>query len=392
MSARTESADYWSQLDGLRAFAVLGVLVQHYLPPTHLLQRLGISLGETGVMCFFVLSGFLITGILLRCRDLHETEQIRNGLLLRQFYMRRFLRIFPLFYVAIAVCLCLGLGRMRETWPWHVTYLSNVGVVLREGFGHSFHFWSLAVEEQFYVVWPLLILYLPRRMLLPLILASIACAPVFRLGMSLAPVPWLARFMLTPACLDSLAAGALLAWLRHHPALESLTLKLCWIALLSGLAVRAVLISGWLPPLVSAVVVTGLGRLAWAGVFIFVVAAASKGIPGLVGWILNLGPVGYLGRISYGVYVIHHFMIDVLNRAVPADFFDKIAYGIEIRFLILTVASVAVASLSYFCLEQPFNRLKVYFPYRGLTNDGVVEYRSRSPSTPITSTGGEFSS
>lgn len=367
MTRSIDDSNHWPQLDGLRALAVLGVLVEHYFAGSHVTHNLGISWGEVGVQCFFVLSGFLITGILLRCRTYHETGKVSNTLLLRQFYARRFLRIFPLFYMTILVCWSLNIGRMRETWPWHVSYLSNVGIVVGDGggFGHSFHFWTLAVEEQFYVVWPLLILFLPKRLLPTLILGCILVAPLFRFVMAVAPVPWLARYLLTPACLDSLAAGALLAWLRQAPGWEPAADRVCRIGLILGCVVQGVLISRFLPPSVESAVSTVVGRLAWSAIFTFVVAAACNGIPGFVGRSLTIGPMIYLGRISYGIYVLHHFAIDILDLCIPAAYFERPA-GIELRFLVLTTMTIGAASISWFFLERPLNALKSHFPYRGI--------------------------
>ena len=137
----------------------------HYLP-----------WGEWGVQLFFVLSGFLITGILLRCRG----DEDAGGKIsrMRQFYVRRFLRIFPLFYAVLFAAALLNIRPVRETLLWHVSYLSNLQMALAGGWsGPVSHFWSLAVEEQFYLLWPCLILFLPRKYLLWAILIAIATAP-----------------------------------------------------------------------------------------------------------------------------------------------------------------------------------------------------------------------
>jgi len=114
--ARVSESRYIPQLDGLRALAVSLVLVYHWLRPDCF-----INLGQLGVSLFFVLSGYLITSILLRCRDTANYGTARVLLQIKVFYIRRFLRIFPVYYATLAVGYFVGFDVIRETWPWHVT-------------------------------------------------------------------------------------------------------------------------------------------------------------------------------------------------------------------------------------------------------------------------------
>jgi len=110
------------QLDGLRAVAVLGVLIQHFMSgPINQVT----NLGRLGVILFFVLSGFLITRILLEERDLHTSLNLSQGSLVRSFYARRFLRIFPIYYLTIALFAAVGYGPVKDHLVWHLSYLSN---------------------------------------------------------------------------------------------------------------------------------------------------------------------------------------------------------------------------------------------------------------------------
>jgi peptidoglycan/LPS O-acetylase OafA/YrhL len=138
--------DYLPRLDGVRALAVGGVLVTHFMWFLEPIQTM--ELGRTGVRLFFVLSGFLITRILLDYRS-----RMSVGEAARHFYWRRFLRLAPPFYLAVTVALILNLANMREDWPWHVFYLSNFLLAARGSVEPVGHLWSLAVEEQFYLVW-----------------------------------------------------------------------------------------------------------------------------------------------------------------------------------------------------------------------------------------------
>ena len=203
---------HMAQLDALRAIAVGMVLLYHFWRPA----RQYVSFGPIGVRIFFVLSGFLITGILLRSRERCDSGQTPPGFAIRRFYVRRILRIFPLYYVALAIAWYGEVWGAREGMAWHAAYLSNVHFFLVNAAqpgvwgGHVAHLWSLAVEEQFYLVWPWVILFAPRRWLPGIALGMAAVGPVFRsvvfglTGNDLAPV-------LPLGCVDSLALGAYLA-------------------------------------------------------------------------------------------------------------------------------------------------------------------------------------
>src|SRR5258706_538487 len=192
-----EDGGHIPALDGLRGVAILLVLVLHFAPyapglqaPTVLLDRLYLrvsGIGWTGVDLFFVLSGYLITGIL------YDTRGSKHYF--RQFYARRFLRIFPLYYVALALFLIIlpwphsfdsVIRELRGDAVWYWTYLYNMRVAAT-GFLPSSalgHFWSLAVEEQFYLIWPIVVLWLGRKHLIVTCAVAVVAALACRLSMS----------------------------------------------------------------------------------------------------------------------------------------------------------------------------------------------------------------
>jgi len=183
-------------LDGLRGIAILMVMLFHfvYLDPTRVLGPFGLiglylRYGYTGVNLFFVLSGFLISGILLDAKS--EPHYFRN------FYARRILRIFPLYYGYLIVALVLGrafsyygsttlrLEAQSQVWLW--TYTSNLCEAFHQHYFDMFrHFWSLAVEEQFYLVWPVVILLAPRRRLTWICIGGVVVGPSARILLKLA--------------------------------------------------------------------------------------------------------------------------------------------------------------------------------------------------------------
>jgi len=369
-SEHSNALKYMKQLDGLRAMAVLAVLWTHYLPEEYWL--FGIYWGGYGVRLFFVLSGFLITGILLKSRQYVIQGKQCSLFALRQFYIRRFLRIFPIYYVILALAVLMAMPQVREAIVWHVSYLSNVFFALQGRFyGSAGHLWSLAVEEQFYLLWPWFILFLPRRWLLPTIIIFIGVAPLFRCISTVVGVNPVAIWVLTPGACDALCLGALLAYLHSHEdeLLISKEKVLCCF-LVTGLFITIVL--PILPYLnaqnlvVSALADTGRGLI-----FACLVAAAAHGFKSFVGKMLESKPIVYLGKISYGIYLIHAFMPEIVYRIF--DYFglssDKLPLTVA---FFSTVATIIVATITWHVLEKPINDLKRFFQYADKVPQSLV--------------------
>jgi peptidoglycan/LPS O-acetylase OafA/YrhL len=354
--SRQTSRDHLPQLDGLRALAVLAVIGHHTLP-----DQLVIALnpGAAGVRLFFVLSGFLITGILLRARDLTD-QGAPPAQALRSFYARRFLRIFPLYYFALAVVLLLGVREARDGAVWHLTYLTNVYGVRQGWLGHLAHFWSLAVEEQFYLVWPALVLFLPRAWLGPLFVGSAILGPIARLlAYLLIRDPSLAC-ILTPCCLDSLGMGALLAHAtRTGGPLQAK--KLAGACRAVGLPLLLAVDTYRLVRGEDAVTVA-LRDLALALVGAWLVHAATGQVSPTAGRLLCCRPMVYLGTISYGIYVWHGLVPALAQHVEWLPYPERPGLA---KFLAVTAASVALAALTWHLFEGPLNGLKRYFPYAG---------------------------
>ena len=216
---------------------------------------------------------------------------------------------------------------------------------------------SLAVEEQFYVVWPWLIILLPARWLTPAVILAVLVGPGYRLTYVLSDytaMSALATYISTFSCLDSLGLGALLAAvaaerkdgriLSRRSLVGVLVVSSCVLAL-----------TFW-----NGVVFIVFHDTAQAGLFACLLAVAAPGFTGWFGRLLQSRPLQYLGRISYGIYIYHPFVPDLVSRSyrglgVPPPE-NKLIAG-----AILVTVSVAVASLSWFLLEKPILRLKRYF-------------------------------
>jgi peptidoglycan/LPS O-acetylase OafA/YrhL len=357
------------QLDGLRAMAVLAVIFSHAGPAAIAHQ---IGAGALGVRLFFVLSGFLITGILLRAR--YETAA--PGVALRAFYARRFLRIFPLYYGVLFAIAALGLPEARDAFWWHVSYASNYYYALQGQWGSALsHFWSLAVEEQFYLVWPWLVLFTPLRRLPFVLIGTILLGPVSRVILLHTTDNLISAATPTIACLDSLGAGALLAWLWYapgpaHAASRPAATRMTGIALVCGLACLAIVTlfgtlgTGWKIRL-------ALWDLGASLVFVWLVNGAARGFSGAAGRLLSSRPLVYLGTISYGIYIFHPLVEPAIKglgawSGLDLPFPER---GGAARFVCVAAPAILMAALSWHAFERPINALKSRFSYAGDPRD-----------------------
>jgi peptidoglycan/LPS O-acetylase OafA/YrhL len=322
--------------------------------PNH---RFGVPFGA-GVQLFFVLSGFLITGILLAARDrMERSEGSGPWQILRGFYARRFLRIFPLYYAALALGSLLGAMALGDSWLWHAAYLSNFYFFFHGWQPPVSHFWSLAVEEQFYLAWPFVVVFLPRRTLVPVFVAAIGTGVAFRwFGLQFRPDIELWS-LATPGSFDTLGMGALLAFGHRYRSawLEPFRRARVWL-LPAVAALYALAKPSFGVPLAGAleIFLLGIG-------FAAAVSLAAEGVGGMAGRVLEWSPLLYLGRISYGIYIIHDLVTPAVTefvRGLPAG----VPHG-PVRLVLLTAATVGLASLSWHLMEAPLNRLKGRFQY-----------------------------
>lgn len=342
------SIPYYARLDGLRALAVLGVFAEHF---TYSELIRGWGPGMIGVRTFFVLSGFLITSILLGQRG-----SASGGTLARRFFMRRFLRLSPPFYVAIALAALLGISGMRADWWVHGLYLSNFQIAFQEQWSGAGHFWTLAVEEQFYLLWFPAVVLAPRRWLLPIVLACLVLAPGFRLLIVFGASTFID--VLLPSQLDSLGAGALIAVISRTPALGWADRAFLHRRALVLLMVSVVILSApWhhaglhKPMIVNWVLLPTLVSLTAAALIRQCVAAEGNSLR----WLTHPALV-HVGKISYGLYVYHYFVPPALYEHVPAILQLTEGYLKLVRSLIWILISFVLAELSWRLIESPVMR------------------------------------
>jgi peptidoglycan/LPS O-acetylase OafA/YrhL len=344
---------YQPQFDGLRALAVLTVMVDHFSAdvPNFPLPD-WIHLGTTGVRLFLVLSGYFITASLRRVRDRMEANGLSAGGAIRAFYWRRFLRISPAYLVFAAIALILNLGTIRHNWAWVFTGTVNWLIAWNNQWPPAIsHLWSICVQEQFYLLWPLLILLFPRRWVLHGIISVALIGVVFRISCVIFSVPMIARWVLPFGSLDSLGAGAALGWCRGRLR-PSRSGWLVAIICLSMLAVAAIWRNGD-PTRSRSVLVEPLE----ASAFVILVARTATGFGGSSARLLTNPGLVFAGRISYGLYIYHILVAMVFNRWLPSPMRFLIAIP-SLRLVVFGMATLLVAALSWWFLEQPINRFR----------------------------------
>jgi peptidoglycan/LPS O-acetylase OafA/YrhL len=350
------------QLDGLRAFAVGVVLIEHYIPTTDPV-RSALPWGTLGVRLFFVLSGFLITGILYRCRLRLERGEVSLRSTLRSFFARRFIRLMPIYYLYLVGCVwMLPFGR-KYLWVFAL-YLQNFLFAFRPAVFDKLlaHFWSLAVEEQFYLTWPLVILLVPTRMLKRVLCGFIVAGPLFRaLGLLTGATPMQIDMMM-PSHFDTLALGGLFAVLAAgSEADRSLAARLRTAGLVIGLPLSAFAIfaqhrEAYALWLLSAEL--GLGMT-----FAWVVTGAAIGFGGIGRRLLGGSVVEHIGRISYGIYVYHFNVPGLIRYKIAPRLGLALPEAPWIKFAIYAAVTLVIASVSWQLIEKPINRVKSRFTY-----------------------------
>ena len=353
-----------AQLDGLRAIAVCLVMVAHFCPMSWV--PIVEPLGPMGVRLFFVLSGFLITGILLRARDRMQDQGVGRWEVFKWFYARRTLRIFPMFYLVLVLTTLVDIKPVRETFWWHAGYLSNfLFASLGDWYGRASHFWSLAVEEQFYLVWPWVVLCLPAASLLPVIGVALTLGPLSRWAGMMAGQTEVTVSVLPQGCLDTLGMGALLAYLWHRGLLDAERRRI-W-----GRRLLAVAVPVWTVLLASHLIFdSGIWTVTFTDtasgvVFLVLVDRTARGFTGRVGRFLSAPSMRYVGQISYSVYIIHNFMPHILKPVfLSMNLPWSAPVSSPVQTVILFTASLAAASLTWKFVEAPINEFKdrVEFP------------------------------
>ncbi|MGZ3458843.1 MAG: acyltransferase family protein [Archangium sp.] len=344
------SARFFAGLDGLRCLSIVAVVAYH-VAGSHggLVGR-----GYLGVSLFFAISGFLITTLLLRERD--KVGHIS----LRGFFARRALRIFPLYYAVLGLYVVMvsfaekdtgARGEFFEHMPAFLTYTSNWFVPRAPDKRVIFYFaWSLATEEQFYLVWPL-VMGLSRRSWMPVLfmggLLAVALGAQGAASAGYLDLSQLGGRMLVGIS-ASICMGCLAAHLTHSPR------GFAWVSRVLGQV--------WSVPLMAVLLA---GAVAWQGtpnglvslVMTALVVATCIRPEQPLAPVLGHAWVRYVGTVSYGVYLLHMLTLNVVRRALPGQ-------GMAVQLVLTLAVSVGVATLSHRYFESWFLELKGRFDWR----------------------------
>jgi peptidoglycan/LPS O-acetylase OafA/YrhL len=344
---------YLPELDVLRGFAILAVMFHHVgknLPALHLLKIW--TYGWAGVDLFFVLSGFLITGILLEAKG--KPHYFRN------FYARRILRIWPLYYALLVfafVLLPLAMPSLRaqifqDAHPWqsYIFFLQNLLCVKPIGFGPVGVTWSLAIEEQYYLVWPFLVLTLSPRALKFAAIGAFALSVTIRVLQAFGLLH-LALYTNTFSRLDGIAIGSLLAVVLPY-ANERTVRRVAMLALPTS--VVAVVLTEWI-----------FGEKTW-----FLYSGLALAFASILCLSINSAPLrrmrflAYTGKISYALYLLHVPVFDLFRlprlRSPLGWFHSPVADDLFLLVCMVTAVYLAASSSWYF-FESPILKLKRRF-------------------------------
>ena len=360
-------------LDVLRAFAVFFVLIEHFgvwfdhtSPSGKIIRDVIIPDGSFGVDLFFVLSGFLITSILLNSRN--TPNKTRSGII-KNFFVRRALRIFPIYYLLLIVLFIINYPDVRSNIGYFATYTSNILSWRTNTWNHFSHTWTLAVEEQFYLLWPWLIIFINEKYLKFVLFFAVAVGIIS----TYIAINVQHHFgsLLVFNCFDGFGIGGIYAWIRQkddRTARFNSILKIIGIPVLIYYTyIKVGLAYNWYVP--GIFLIKTIYSLVALCIINLVVNNKSDRANS---YLLNNRPLNYIGRMSYGIYLYHYVYLNFFFAYVNKFLFDitqpypklqvfihdhHTDYWIELSVVFL------IASMSYHFIELPILRLKSRFAY-----------------------------
>ena len=348
-------------LDGIRGVAVLLVFISHFhwilspdpfltkVTPWHFINRT-FEAGFMGVDIFFVLSGFLITSLLMKDRSTNQKN------LFKRFYRRRALRLLPALYALLIADFFVSRwenfpGDIQWRTTWHaILFLNNWNIVNNFGEAQNDlgHLWSLGIEEQFYLIWPLTIwllakLKIPSKMMIPLILFASLVVMVHRTSLWNDGTSWIILYIRTDTRLDSLLIGAMFAYVYRHFQVPSKILNpAATLSFLGLVYIKYVLDKS---PFIF--------EMGWTIIALFagfIILSVAEGVF-FIQKVFTWRPLTMIGKVSYGLYLWHMPIFLLFGRHVTSG-------SRLLRLLIGIILASAVTSLSWFFIEKPFLNLK----------------------------------
>lgn len=329
------------------------VMFSHWLPAYNILP-----FGQLGVLFFFVLSGYLISGNLLYLKRSIIEKEITPGYAFGTFYFRRTLRIFPLYYTALLLIYLLARPMFGGNAGWYFAYVPNFLMFRQNSWPEGLtHFWSLGVEEQFYLIWPLLI-FLVRWDRLRYLFISFIFLSILYKGWVFVVHGSAFHYILPWGNFDAFGVGALLAY-SGFSSQPVLGLKKAFAIPLFLFFAAAGVVAYFVLPFIYGFFI--------AAASFMIIGQAQTGFKGLAGRILDNPVLRYLGKISYGIYV-YHLLTPWLWRCITGRE-DKYPLPIAVlnahwtsrpipTLIAELLITVSIATISWYALEKPFMSLK----------------------------------
>lgn len=348
---------YIRGLDGLRAFAIIFVVIHHshFLTDHGSLYQLSEMLGN-GVDLFFIVSGFLITNILLNAKG--EKHFFKN------FYLRRILRIVPLYYFILSLNFFIiplinhpSLDKLKNAaaWPYWL-FLSNYYIAAKGKFENGLIdlSWSLSVEEQFYIFWSTAVYLLGRKQLKKLSLAILIFCPILRFILLHQGVNNVAIHVMSITRMDTLMMGALLALILKDSIIRS---RMYLLTLITSLGSFILLTN-------SSMTYTTIANYTLIGIAYASVLGLALNGHSLILKVLEYKPFALIGLYSYGIYLFHNPIQKALREPI-SNFLQKYSFepiwGQLLFYFIVLIISVALSSLSFNFYESKWLKLKTRF-------------------------------
>lgn len=359
---------YIKQFDTIKAFAVILVVIAHWLS----IKNNSFAISSFGVNVFFVLSGFLLTQILLI--EKNRSELLQNNpqrlSIIGKFIARRSLKIFPLYYLFLFI---LIKGRkfhpnsLNTDWPYYFSYLQNFILYFNQAWYSSklSPLYALAVEKQFYLIWPWIIIFSPKKYLVHILSGGFIIGVLIQLYIYFFMGNDTFAYLLTPACLDTFCAGGLLAYIVvYKDALDKYykLIKTTGIIALMTFVIGNVFSINLIVPQRTLVSMISMWLLAK------ILTNKSE----YFNTIMTNRFIMSIGKVSYGIYLFHNFipinvqrLFDLLkkypNKTPLTNELINIANNQFAFLLICTVVLLTVTYTSFYLFEKPILRLKKYF-------------------------------
>lgn len=340
-------------LNGLRGIAVILVIISHRFPLTHPFHTF--PLGSIGVDIFFVLSGFLISRILFENIKELETENVSKTKMLKNFFFRRILRIFPIYYLTlIFLYLSKGLigNNFSENALWYFFYGANyLNYFENKWFGSLAHLWSLSVEEQFYLLWPFLLFFIFKQN--KIFFALIICIafgtiyPFFISGNS---------SILTLACINAFGIGSLLAYFEIlDPSNVTKFLNTIKYILVPTLLLIIINFTIYKIPYFS-------NRLAVSIIAVAIISYCRYNPSGfIVRYLLGNKILSFIGMLSYGIYLYHNLIPKYWRYGLFKLGIESSSSFNFLQFSLQTLCIIIFSYFSWICIEKPILKLKKHF-------------------------------